>query len=330
MAYDSAVLHRATVRLEERRGRRAAEQEQLRTRVYARCPRVEEIDRELRHTIVDIVSASLRDGTDPAPGIQEIRDHNLALQRERSRLLQEAGYPPDILDDRPACPYCGDTGWRGARMCSCLQDLCTQEQVRELSSLLPLGDQSFDTFSLDYYSTQPHPVMGVSPRENMELVYEVCLNYAEKFGRFTCNNLLLSGGTGLGKTFLSTCIARVVAESGHSVVYDTAVDTFARFETQKFSREQEDGRDETRRYLVCDLLVLDDLGSEMTTPFVQSALYQLVNTRLTAGARTVISTSLSVEDLRQRYTPQIVSRLTGEYMVLHFYGEDIRLLKQRL
>ena len=332
MSYDSTVLRRATAQLEALRTRRQAEQERLKRQVYTRCPRAAEIDEALRRTILDIINASLKNGTDPVPSIQVIRDRNLDLQRERARVLEEAGYPADILDDKPACPHCGDTGWRGSEMCGCLRDLCAREQIAQLSSLLGLGDQSFDSFSLDYYSPQPHPVMGTSPRENMELVYEVCLNYAQKFGKFYFNNLFLSGGTGLGKTFLSACIARVVAENGHSVVYDTAGNIFAQFEAQKFSRDQEDcreARDETRRYLNCDLLIMDDLGSEMTTPFVQSALYQLVNSRLTAGLGTVISSSLSIEDLRLRYTPQIASRLEGEFMVLHFYGDDIRLLKKR-
>lgn len=332
MAYDVNVLRRATAQLEQRRTERIAGQERLRTQVYARCPRVAEIDRELRRTIVDIISASLKNGSDPVPSIQVVRDRNLDLQQERAQVLAQAGYPADILEEKPVCPRCGDTGWRGSEMCGCLRDLCAREQIVELSDLLGLGEQSFDSFSMDYYSTRPDPVMGVSPRENMELVYEVCLNYAQKFEKFYFNNLLLTGGTGLGKTFLSACIARVVAENGHSVVYDSAGGIFARFEARKFSRDLEDtrdARDETRRYLNCDLLIMDDLGSEMTTPFVQSALYQLINERLVAGRRTVISTSLSLEDIRRRYTPQIASRLEGEYMALHFYGEDIRLLKKQ-
>ena len=171
-----------------------------------------------------------------------------------------------------------------------------------------------------------------SPRENMELIYEVCLSYAQKFGRFPLRNLFLTGAPGLGKTFLSACIARTVSEGGHSVVYDTAGNVFAQFETRKFQRDSADGqeaRDETRRYLNCDLLILDDLGSELTTQFTQSALYELVNSRLAGEKHTVISTNLSMEEVARRYTPQIASRLAGEYHMLHFYGDDIRLLKKQ-
>ena len=331
MAYEQNVLRRAAERLEDQRRRREEAQNARRREIYAAIPRVAEIDRQLRRTIVDIIAASLRQGNDPVPAIGVIRDKNLDLQAERAELLVAHGYPADALDDKPACPKCNDTGWRGAVMCQCLKDLCAQEQIKELSKLLDLGEQSFDTFSLDMYSPSPWRGSGISPRENMEMVYEICLNYAQKFGRFYFNNLFLSGPPGLGKTFLSACIARTVSENGFSVVYDTAVNIFTQFEAQKFSRDMDDtrqARDETRRYLSCDLLILDDLGSEMTTPFVQSALYTLLNTRLTAEKKTVISSNLSMDDVQRRYSPQIASRLAGEYRVLPFFGEDIRLLRK--
>ena len=331
MGYDPAVLRRATRRLEEERTGRQARTEALRKTLYAQIPELSDIDRQLRGTVVDIITSALRKGSDPGPALQVIRDRNMDLQVRQARLLQEAGYPPDALDDAPSCKKCKDTGWVGTRMCDCLKTLCAQEQVKELSKLLDLGEQSFDHFSLDWYSPLPQPGEGVSPRENMEFIYDFCLNYAQKFGRFLFPNLFLSGDPGLGKTFLSACIARTVAENGFSVVYDTAVNLFANFEEQKFAKNvQESGeaRQETRRYLNCDLLILDDLGSEMTTPFVQSALYTLVNTRLTGGRATVISSNLSMDGVRARYSGQTASRLEGEYRTLRFYGEDIRLQRK--
>lgn len=332
MAYDPNVLRRAVDRLEGERRRRRVELDRLRDRAYGREPRLAQLDRQLQGTMAQLVAATLRQGGNPAQAVRTVKEKNLDLQQERAVLLGAMGLPADALEDKPACPLCGDTGWRGAQMCDCLKRLCAQEQIRELSKLLDLGEQSFDTFSLDVYSPSPWRGSGISPRENMEMVYEICLNYAQKFGRFYFNNLFLSGAPGLGKTFLSACIARTVSENGFSVVYDTAVNIFSRFEDKKFSRDAEDtreARDETRRYLSCDLLILDDLGSEMTTPFVQSALYTLINSRLTADRRTVISSNLSMEDVRRRYAPQIASRLEGEYRVLPFFGEDIRLLRKQ-
>ena len=331
MGYDANVLHRATQRLEQGRRERRERVEGLRRDAYAHQPKLERLDRQLQQTMAQLVAAALRQGEDPAQAVRAVKEENLAIQQERAVLLGALGLPEDALDDKPACPLCGDTGWQGAKMCRCLRELCAREQIAELSKLLDLGEQSFDTFRMDYYSQTPWPG-GTSPRENMELVYEVCLNYAQKFGRFPICNLFLTGAPGLGKTFLSACIARTVSEKGHSVVYDTAGNIFAQFEARKFQRDSADGqeaRDETRRYLNCDLLILDDLGSELVTQFTQSALYELVNSRLVGERHTVISTNLTLEEAARRYPPQIASRLEGEYHALHFFGDDIRLLKKR-
>ena len=331
MPYDANVLRRASRRLEEESRRRREETERARLEAYRREPRLEQLDRRIQGTMAGLVAATLRQGGDAAAAVRAVREENQDLQRERAVLLGGLGLPPDALDDRPACPLCRDTGWQGAKMCRCLRELCAQEQIKELSKLLDLGEQSFDAFRMDYYSQTPYPGRGTSPRNNMELVYDVCLSYATKFGRFAIKNLFLSGPPGLGKTFLSACIARTVSENGFSVVYDTAGNVFAQFEARKFLRDSRDGadaRDETRRYLNCDLLILDDLGSELTTPFVQSALYHLVNTRLAGNKATIISSNLSMDGVRERYNGQTASRLEGEYRVLRFYGDDIRLLRK--
>ena len=331
MGYDEAVLRRASRRLEEAKKARQAALEDRRQQLYAQIPELASIDQQLKGTILDIITSCLRKGSDPTPSLQVIKDKNMDLQVRQAHLLQQAGFPPDALDDVPACKVCGDTGWVGSQMCDCLKVLCAQEQVKELSKLLDLGEQSFDSFSLNWYSPLPWPGESLSPRENMEFLYELCLNYAQKFGRFYFQNLFLTGDPGLGKTFLSACIARTVAENGFSVVYDTAVSLFSKFEEQKFSKDVQEGRaaqGETRRYLGCDLLILDDLGSELTTPFVQSALYTLVNTRLVQGRATVISSNLSMDGVRARYAGQTASRLEGEYRVLRFYGQDIRLQRK--
>ena len=332
MAYDPNIVRRASARLEENRRAREEQLEALRRQVYAREPRLARLDRQMRGTMAELAAAALRRGDRAAEVIRAIRAKNLDIQQERAVLLGGMGLPEDALDDKPACPLCGDTGWQGAQMCSCLKQLCAQEQIRELSKLLDLGEQSFDHFRLDYYSDTVYPGQATSPRDNMDLVYEVCLNYAQKFGHFQFKNLFLTGAPGLGKTFLSACIARSVSEQGFSVVYDTAANIFAQFENRKFQRDAEgvqSARDETRRYLNCDLLILDDLGSELTTQFIQSALYELVNTRLMGDRRMVISSNLTMTEVGKRYSPAIASRLMGEFYVLNFFGDDIRLRKQK-
>lgn len=332
MAYEQTILRRASARLRARAERHARAIHALRARLYQQCPELPRLDAALRGTMAEVAELALSRDPDQAARLEEIKGRNLALQAQRAELMAGLGYPPDALDDAPLCPRCRDTGWVGARMCQCLHELCTQEQIKELSSLLNLGEQSFDRARLDVYSDAVWDGMGKSPRENMRAVIAVCEGYARQFDTYPLKNLFFSGDTGLGKTFLSGCIAREVSQSGHSVVYDTAINVFARFEERKFTREanrEREARDDTRRYLNCDLLILDDLGSELTTQFTQSALYELVNSRLTARRRTVISSNLTMDDVRRRYTPQIASRLEGEYRVLAFYGDDIRLRPDR-
>ncbi len=330
--YEPEVIQRASARLNRQRETRARRRFELERTLYAAHPRLRELDVAIRGTMAEL--AQLATGGVPirpdGPEITGIRRRNQALQRERRDLLTQLGYQMADLDDTPACPCCGDSGWAGTSMCSCLKKLCAQEQMRSLTALLGLTEgQSFDKLRLDVYSDQPWQGEGRSPRKNMCRVVAVCEGYARQFPQYPLKNLLLSGATGLGKTFLSGCIAREVSQRGHSVVYDTAINLFAAFETRRFTRDEEEGRqakDSTRRYLGCDLLILDDLGSELTTAMTQSALYEVVNSRLQANRHTIISTNLSMEHIAARYTPQLASRIGGLYQELTFYGEDLRLL----
>lgn len=326
MSYEPEVLRRATERLKQRQQLRQATFEGRREKIYQQLPRVKEIDKQLRLGVAKAATAALRHGEDPTAAIQALRAESKSLQQERKELLIQAGYSENDLVNQPDCPYCNDTGWRGATMCVCLKKLCAEEQIQALSSLLDFQGQSFDTFSLDYYSPSPGP-SGVSPRSHMEMVRDICYNYASRFGRIGIYNLFLSGNPGLGKTFLSACIAQVVSEAGFSVVYDTAIQIFSRFEEEKFGRSETGS---VQRYLTCDLLILDDLGSELTTPFLQSALYQIVNTRLISNKHTVISSNLSQKEIALRYSAQVASRIAGEYRLLEFWGQDIRQLKSQL
>lgn len=324
MSLDGKLLARAKLRLEakkrdneERLARRLEE-------VYIKCPRIRELDQKLRASVIDVIGVAFRKGSDPTEAIAEIRENNIHLQSERIQALMSAGFPYNYLDDEYLCSKCGDTGYVGTEICSCLRELYREEQRASLSNLFKLGNETFDNFDLSLYDDTPDPIK--SARDRMRIIYEACVDYARKFERKKMS-LFLSGPTGLGKTFLSACIARVVSDKGFSVVYDTAISIFSKFEEEKFDKSDDlsSARDEIRRYLECDLLIMDDLGTEMTTAFTASALYELVNTRLNSGKKTIINSNLSAEELYQRYSPQIASRIKGEYTVLYFCGSDIRL-----
>ena len=319
MAYSEQVLRRARLRLEQAKAERERENEQQRAEAYRKYPRLQQIESQLRQTMVKLMSSALRHGEDPTAAVEAIREENLALQREREWILES-----EELDyDTPVCSKCGGNGYVGSTMCSCLRELCRQEQKRELTSLLGSGKEHFDSFRLDLYPDEFDPVFGTSPRRLMQSNYNLCRRYAQSFGP-GAENLLFSGATGLGKTFLSACIARSVADRGYSVVYETAIRMFEDFEKEKFGHRMEEGLDLTGKYLNCDLLIIDDLGTEMTTQFTISALYYVINSRMMENRSTLISTNLHPNALEARYSPQIASRINGSYQLMKFAGKDIR------
>ncbi len=328
MSYDGKIMRRALARFEEDKQRRTQQMEERRRVLYARIPRLAEIETELQGTMSKIIASALSRGADPMPAIRVIRDSNLELQRERREILVVYGYAEDYLDDAPHCPLCRDSGYRGSAVCACLQEYYAREQITELSSLLNMGSETFETFDFNWYATDRGNYRR-APREVAERNFDVCQDYARQFSPRS-GNLLLFGAPGLGKTFLSACIARVVSENGHSVVYDTASHIFAQFEAVKFRRDEEAAPDEdVERYLDCDLLIMDDLGTEMLPTFVQSAFYQMVNTRLIRGKKTIINTNLTPDEIGSRYGAALQSRIEGEYELLPFIGEDIRKLKRQ-
>ena len=323
MAYSAEVIRRARARLAEARADRDSENRQNQDRAYALVPRLREIDRELATTMSQTIRAAFAGGSDPKAAMDAVRERNLSLQLERRELVA-ANFEEGFLDDAPICDTCGGTGYIGSNMCECLAELCRQEQKKELT-FLSAGQERFDQFRLDYYPDRIDPKLGVNIRTLMEKTYQTCRKYAFSFSEKS-GNLLFSGDTGLGKTFLSACIARTVADNGYSVVYESAGHLFSKLERAKFDPTEENRR-EAAKYTLCDLLIVDDLGTEMGSQFVTSALYTLINDRLLERKPTIISTNLTVEDLTRRYSAQIVSRLRGSYTRVPFLGDDIRVKK---
>ena len=323
MGYSAEVMQRARARLAAAKADRESENQQHLAQAYAEVPRLREIDRQLRITMAMAAQAIFTQGGNVQIAMEEVKQKNLALQQERQQLIS-LYFEEGFLDESPICDHCGGSGYVGASMCECLKELCRQEQKKELT-FLNVGRETFDQFRLDYYADAVDPKLGVNIRSVMERTFQTCRKYAYGFTERS-GNLLFSGDTGLGKTFLSACIARTVADRGYSVVYESAGHLFAKLERAKFSGD-EDAREEVKKYTVCDLLIIDDLGTEMPGQFVTSVLYNLVNDRLLAGKPMIISTKRSTEDLGKRYSPQIASRLRGSFTRVAFLGEDIRVKK---
>ena len=323
MGYSIEVVRRARERLAQARSDRERENREHLRIAYEQQPRLQEIDRQLRMTMAAAARAAFAGGQ-AVSLMEQAKAENQSLQLERRRIV-DACFEEGFLDETPICPVCSGTGYVGSTMCDCLAELCRQEQKKELT-FLSAGRESFDQFRLDYYSDKP-TAAGYVPRVIMEKTYQTCRRYAFGFHN-KAGNLLFSGNTGLGKTFLSACIARAVADQGYSVVYESAGKLFQTMEKARF-----EGNDENRRaaakYAECDLLIVDDLGTELPGQFVTAALYSLINDRLLECRPTIISTNLSEEELIRRYNPQIASRLRGSYKRVAFVGDDIRLLKNK-
>ena len=323
MGYSAEVIRRARARLAEAKADRESENQQHLHEAYEKVPRLREIDKQLRITMVMAAQAAFASGGDFGSAMEQVREKNLALQQERQMLLT-CYFEDGFLDDSPICDHCGGSGYVGSSMCECLRELCRQEQKQELT-FLNVGRESFDQFRLDYYPDRIDPKWNVNIRTVMEKTFQTCRKYAMTFTERS-GNLLFSGDTGLGKTFLSACIARTVADRGFSVVYESAGHLFSKMERAKFENDSE-AREEAKKYYACDLLIVDDLGTEMPSQFVTAALYSLINDRLLAGKAMVISTNLNNEDLTRRYNSQILSRLRGSFTRVAFLGDDIRVKK---
>lgn len=331
MTYDGKLLARARGALERLRAGNAAELERRTALVYRRVPEIADIDARLRAQMVELARITLARSADMKARLAALERDNLALQARREALLVSHGFARDYLAPIYSCPKCRDTGTLpDGGMCDCLVRAYNREVTDQLGTLLRHGSESFERFDLSLYSSELDPRYGVVPREAMGKVFEVCRRFAESFPNVS-SNLLLQGDTGLGKTYLSACIARTVAEKGCAVCYDSAAAALDAFEQQKFSRDTEAGQAAAARVknmLECDLMILDDLGTEMNTPMSVSALYTLINTRLVSGKRMIISTNCSDDELERRYTPQICSRILGEFLRVPFAGRDIRQIRK--
>ncbi|MDR0813353.1 MAG: ATP-binding protein [Oscillospiraceae bacterium] len=270
-------------------------------------------------------SALLRACADGSSGgtIEALRvKYNLALSEQRSRLI-EAGFAPDLLDFKPRCSLCRDTGYVNTAVCSCFEGYIQEERRRSISSLLVTGNESFDNFSLSFYPNEYS--------DHMATILEVARHFANDF-EGASKNLYFFGAPGLGKTFLSACIARVVANKGFSVVYDGFISIMTVAEGYKFGRfgSLADYREQYEQYFDCDLLIIDDLGSEMSNSFTASVLYEIINGRLLSGKKTIISSNIDPDGLDERYGAKIHSRIWGEFVVMGFVGEDIRAQKKNM
>ena len=321
MGYRREDYVRIKAEFSEKYLRARTKAEERRQELYAKIPEVKQLDALLAGTAAEIMEIILKESRETAAQkTAELKHRNENLLAERAAILTAYGYPADYSDVHYECPLCGDTGFVDTKMCVCMKKALVLAGYESSGLGGLIRTQSFDNFSLKYYRDNPENLA------TMEKVVAGLRRFAGNFDRDTYRNYLMLGPTGLGKTHLSTAVAKEVIERGFDVLYVTSVGMVGDFEEKRFGNGE--GRD-TARYYECDLLIIDDMGTEMGTAFTVSALYNLINTRLMAKRPMIINTNLLPETLSEKYSPAVASRLLGEFLPLRFFGDDIRLLKKR-
>ena len=293
--------------------------------VYSKIPQIQELDRQLSTRAADCARRVLGGDTRAR---EHLKEELADLKEQKLTLLKSAGFPADYMEPRYDCPDCQDTGYVNGKRCHCFERQRLNILYAQSNIEAVLKEENFDHLRFDFYDdTEKVPQLGMTERAYMDVVVRQCREFAQQYPA-KGNSILFTGGTGVGKTFLTNCIARALMDSGHSVIYLSAGDLFEVFSRNKFDYDTpEDMRDTYRYILDCDLLIIDDLGTELNNSFTSSQLFYCINERMNMSRSTIISTNLSIARLRDSYTDRVTSRIM-RYRIIPLYGRDIRLLKR--
>ncbi len=295
--------------------------------VYEKIPRIKEIDQLLATSSIDSIRSRLKTNQDTTASTKE--QHQILIA-EKADLLKIHGYSSDYLQPIYTCPLCKDTGRVEKGYCACFKQASISLLYRQSTLNDILEKENFDTFDLSFYAEENDGVHQYPPYENMNNILNKTKSFVETFDK-DGGNLLFYGETGLGKTFLSNCVAKALLDTHHTVLYQSSINLFEEVCGDVIMKKGNNpANKEIYRYLYsCDLLIIDDLGTEFTNSFVSSELYNILNTRMREGKSTIISTNLNLGELTERYSDRISTRIFAEYKVFNFYGSNIRLAKRR-
>lgn len=324
MAYKQIVYQMAKAELENRRKKAESENDARRLKAISLCPEIARVEGEIASYGLDAVKA-LGMGGDAKKYIEELSVKSLAAQERKKQLLKSIGLSEDYLDIKYTCPVCKDTGSHNGYYCECQKKEVINQAKLLLGETTPVRSSTFEKFSLSYYPEVTDPKLGVSQREHMTNILNFCKDYAANFTK-KAPWLIMYGGTGLGKTHLSLAIANVVIERGYGVYYGSIQSIMEKLEREHFGKKTTD-ESEKDAITSADLLIIDDLGVEFVTQFTTAALHDVLNTRLLKGLPTIISTNLEMDEIYEKYTQRIASRLFGSSLPLAFCGKDIRQKK---
>lgn len=315
---DKSEIYEKALNIIQKRRIDAISENQMRVEEVNRdVPEINEFNAHLYNTSHEIFRI-ISEGKNVNEKIAELRKSNIEIQMLIKSTLRNYQYPPDYLDIHYCCKDCNDTGYQNGEYCHCFHELVGKLLADEMNKSSQIKLSSFDTFSLDYYSGDDYKIMKKH--------YEKAKDFAENFGKHN-ENIIMSGDTGLGKTHLSLAIANEIMKKGYSVIYDSSINILHKIEMEHFGRDKIN--DTLSLVNNVDLLILDDLGTEYSTPFYVSTVYNIINTRLNMSKSTIISTNLSAEEIKNRYSERVKSRLVTMYIAMQFKGKDVRLQKKQ-
>lgn len=326
MQYDEIIRSYNRIQLENKR----LQNERIAT-IYSQIPRIREINDEISSLSLATTKAMLLNDNSSEEGIKnpidDFRTKLQKLKKEKENLLSANGFNSDYLEVHYHCNDCKDTGYIDNKKCHCfkkaeIEILYNQSNIREI-----LKKENFDNFNLNCFNDNDiDSVTGKSPKENMNNVLSICHNFVDNFSKDNrkYSNLLFFGKTGVGKTYLTNCIARELLNKSISVIYLSAIGLFDILSSAGFDKSDIDARNKSQQITDCDLLIIDDLGTELSNSFTNSALFNKINERLLNKKSTIISTNLGLPELMERYSERLTSRLAKEYTFMKIYGDDLR------
>ncbi|HBW12408.1 ATP-binding protein [Proteiniclasticum sp.] len=289
--------------------------------VEAKAPELLDIERKIAKLSMDLAVLNFKKNVNHQEEFSKLKSEIVDLRGKRLEILTSLGYPLNYLDHQYACSRCQDTGYIRQEKCTCYKKHLIEAYHRTSDFNALIKEFTFDKFRLDLYDDEEGPY-PLSPKENMANILEASMDYIRNF-KDSSVNLLFYGSPGTGKTFLSSCIAKELLTAGYLVVYRTADGLIQNLKDVKFNENEE----LLELLLGCDLLIIDDLGTELTTEFSKVELFNFLNSKLLRKKKMLISTNLTIENLKDKYDERIYSRLVGDFNLFKFLGDDLRIKK---
>lgn len=321
-----STLRDILINYERKRDKADRALEQRKNDVYNQIPKIKEIDDEINKVGLEMMKLVLKNPAKREELCLESKNKINELQNQKQQLLNQYEVPKWYLDLQYECNMCKDRGFlANGKKCNCLKQALINESYKMSNLSRMLEKQNQSTYNDSIFSEEIDPKNGISPRQNMQLILSICDDFIYNFDKDDDRNLLFYGDTGLGKTFMSNYIAKSLLDKGYLVIYQTAFKMFEIIEEYKFrNSDNHISRDDYENLFECDLLIIDDLGTELTNSFTLSELFIILNTRLLNGKKTIISTNNKPAQLGELYSQRIFSRIFDKFQMIEFIGKDLR------